>query len=151
MAFRSFKKRFAAVESDGCIVNNVAHYAATLKILNIDLRELKENANFLIDTGASICIIKKDMIRENTKIYKLKENLTLTGIGQGFLKIENYVILNFPGDVSHTFFIVDNIPFLQESGIIGNSFFNDNYSIISYANNTLTIRNVSFNLVDKKS
>lgn len=94
---------------------------------------------FLIDTGASVSVIKKDEIPSSMPITQVNTIINgiggqITSLGQVSLKLisENY------DTFSHNFHVFTNLP-LQASGILGLDFLSSYKCNIDLANNILVI------------
>ncbi|CAH3988163.1 unnamed protein product [Pieris brassicae] len=87
----------------------------------------------LVDSGASICLIKKSSI-------------TFSGIGTADKPMRSFgrIPIEF-NSLKYPFHIIDNINFPYD-GIIGNDFLSDNYSNIVFKNESLTISQVELAL-----
>lgn len=101
------------------------------------------------DTGASLSVIKPSALKENVTLNVLQHPIRITGIGSGFLDVKNWIVLTFPKDIKHVFFVPNENFNLKEDGILGNDFFENNLATLCYKTNTLEIKQNSLELIRK--
>ncbi|CAH3940990.1 unnamed protein product [Pieris brassicae] len=98
----------------------------------------------LVDSGASISLIKKSSIQNMPEIDE--HTITFSGIGTADKPMRSFgrIPIEF-NSLRYRFHIIDNINFPYD-GIIGNDFLSDNYSNIDFKNESLTISQVELAL-----
>ncbi|CAF4952206.1 unnamed protein product [Pieris macdunnoughi] len=98
----------------------------------------------LVDSGASISLIKKSSIQNMPEIDE--HTITFSGIGTADKPMKSFgrIPIEF-NSLKYRFHIIDNINFPYD-GIIGNDFLSDNYSNIDFRNESLTISQVELAL-----
>ena len=111
--------------------------------------------SLLIDTGASISLIKKSVIDDMTQInesikYKIKgidsiDNNSLSTLGQIPVSITTYDDNDVRKHSTHTFNVIDKIS-LPYDGVIGNDIFNDCSCQIDYVKGTLNLKSLKLKM-----
>lgn len=96
---------------------------------------------WLIDTGASISVIKKDAVPINTSIFR--DDTVINGIA-GQIQSAGYVSLQLTHNIEHSgmtfnhkFFVFDSVP-LKADGILGLDFLCKHASNIDLGTNIIT-------------
>lgn len=102
--------------------------------------------DLLVDTGASISVIKYKHVREqNIPIHK--ENILVNGIG-GEIRSIGYAYLDlFLGNqiLQHKFYVFKYLP-CKADGILGQDFLSKYKSVLNYGNRTLLLWNNNVNI-----
>lgn len=95
--------------------------SSKLRTINLAFHETHSEVNFLIDSGSDVSIIKKPLIEDFSKAYKIKDFI-LEGIGEGHFILSQAMTLNHEL-FSHTFLIVPENFKIYQDGILGGDFF----------------------------
>ncbi|CAH4023818.1 unnamed protein product [Pieris brassicae] len=127
-------------------IHNVTSYPSEkyLPFVEVQTSVSTKLLKLLVDSGASISLIKKSSIRNMPEIDE--HTITFSGIGTADKPMRSFgripIEFNSP---RYRFHIIDNINFPYD-GIIGNDFLSDNYSNIDFKNESLTISQVELAL-----
>lgn len=113
------------------------------------IKECKDDATLLVDSGASISLIKQSSLALETKCTKLEKPWTVIGLGDGIVKIRYFTYLTFLGNIRHPFFIVDNNIQLKEDGILGCDFLVAQEAEINFKSDSLVLGKSSFSIKEK--
>lgn len=107
---------------------------------NVEFSVESEKFKFLIDSGASLCAIKLDSIRDKSLIRK--DNLTVNGICGNITAIGNISLELHTNGVTfeQLFYVFRDIP-CNYNGIIGQNFLQKYKGIINFEENTLILNN----------
>lgn len=100
--------------------------------------------NLLVDSGASLCVLKYEKLAHNTELLKLirKDNILIKGIS-GNLESEGYINLdvNINGVFfTQKFFVLKNLACASD-GILGQDFFQKYNAVLDYKKGTLKLEN----------
>lgn len=112
-------------------------------VVNCKVNNDKE-LSLLVDSGASLCVIKYDWLIKNQELLgsMQKQTLTIKGVS-GTLESEGYIYLRlfFNGAVfDQKFYVFRNLSCTAE-GILGQDFFNRYNAVINYRDASLTLDN----------
>ena len=100
--------------------------------------EFNRPLKFLLDTGASVNLIKRSEVSPYINIDK-NSIIILKGITPESLNTLGKVIINFFDTNAEFHLVEDNFP-IEEAGILGNDFFRKNNARINYSENYLEIK-----------
>lgn len=118
-------------------MNNYSDAAVSLNKVSFYLGQ--RQYTWLIDTGASLSVIRTDVLR-SLHIPFHKETLRVNGIG-GTVISEGYVYLKLQANnqcFDHKFFIFENLPCYTD-GILGQDFLIKHKAVLNYELNKLTL------------
>ena len=105
--------------------------------------EIKNNrfhdgkAQFLIDTGSELNLLKESCINKNRRRDK-SDIFHLTGIGQGTQKTRGSIRLNIFERVIKFHLVRKNFP-ISTCGILGTEFLRENLASLKFANDDVTL------------
>lgn len=110
---------------------------------NFTLNSNNQQIQFIIDTGASCCIIRKDLLPNNAKL-NVTETLPITGIGGGIRTIGTTFLIIMLNNLKFLckFHVVNANEVSNFEGILGNDFLIKYEAHINFETNTLTLNNV---------
>ncbi|XP_031789070.1 uncharacterized protein LOC116418030 [Nasonia vitripennis] len=111
--------------------------ASTVPTIKVDIGEFNKPLEFMLDTGASVSLVRKSEISPYTNI-KTDEIIRLKGITTQSISTLGKVTVDF-NNVSTDFHLVDDDFPIAEAGILGNDFFRKNEATINYFENYIEV------------
>lgn len=128
------------------MTHNIMQITIELKDNHIKCESLSfknKIAEFLLDTGSSVNIIRLSCLKDNEKLIS-GENIYLKGINNTL--VETIGIVEIPLEINKIFigktkfYIVHNDVPLIKSGIVGQGFLKEHQTMINMASNTITLQ-----------
>lgn len=111
--------------------------------LDLNIKAGNKPLNFLVDTGASLSILKKSFIHEETLCYP-EQKCKIKGISNNIIytlaKCTAQINLSKGQSISQDFQIVPNDFPIPCDGILGKDFLKLNHCIIDYSRNVLDVK-----------
>jgi transposase InsO family protein len=101
----------------------------------------------MLDTGATISVIKSSLIPKTCVTHKLKRSLAIAGIGNGAHKALFQVELEL-FDIKHKFYIVEDDFNISTNVLIGNDLLQALEAKIDFFNNAISIKGETFELTE---
>lgn len=113
----------------------ILNYSNTNSTVCFSLLGADKNINLLVDSGASLCVLKYEWITENPHFFKeiTYDKITIKGVS-GKLVSEGYIYLNLVFEnlvFKEKFYIFKNLS-CYSNGILGENFFQRYNAIINY-------------------
>lgn len=106
-----------------------------------------------MDTGASVSIIKKNILLPNTKI--LSEAINLSGISQQTIQTQGCAILELnisnQETINHRFHIIDEKTNIPYHGILGNDFMRAHNVLLDFKRGHILLNETIINIYHIKS